>query len=56
MFALSFSLTMGLILLLWTQEVFFPKKKKPKSPEQELGDALAKYLEKGVKVRMESKD
>ncbi len=30
--------------------------KKPKSPEEELGEAITKYLSKGVKVRIEQKD
>lgn len=44
---------LGAFVLAWTQEVLFPKPKPPeppKTPEQELGEAIGKYLKKGVKV------
>jgi hypothetical protein len=41
------------LLLLMVAELF---PKPAKSPEQELGDAIAKYLAKGVKVRPEKTD
>ena len=36
-------LLFSLFCTVWTQEVFFPKK-ETKTPEQELGEAIAKYL------------
>ncbi|MBD2092066.1 hypothetical protein H6F67_19645 [Microcoleus sp. FACHB-1515] len=32
------------------------RSEKPKSEEKELGDAMVKYLSKGVKVRIEATD
>ncbi len=40
-----------LIFLLWTDSVFAKPKPKPKSVEESLGEALIKYLDKGVKIR-----
>ncbi len=45
-----FSGIAGLILA----EHFMPK--PGKTPEQEFGEAITKYLSKGVKVRIEQKD
>ncbi len=37
--------------VLWTWDTLFSKPPKPpKTPEQELGEALSKYLSRGVKV------
>ena len=44
-----FLIVIFVVLRSFTGEVF--KKPKPKSPEKELGEALAKYLEKGMIVR-----
>ncbi|WP_088888934.1 hypothetical protein [Leptolyngbya ohadii] len=44
---------LGGLVLAWTQEVLFPKPKPPeppKTPEQQLGEAIGKYLAKGVRV------
>lgn len=43
-------------VVLWTKEIFFPEKPKPKSPEAKLGEALANYLEKGIKIRIVEDD
>lgn len=56
MFASYFLVVIAVVLYLWTKETLFPKKKEKKSAEQELGDTLAKLLEKGIKVRIDSKD
>jgi len=37
------------VLYIWTKEIFKPPKKK--SVEEQLADALKKYLEQGVKIR-----
>jgi CRISPR/Cas system-associated protein Csx1 len=42
------------ILPLFLMSIFSEEKKDP-TPEQKLGEALAKYLEKGVKIRSEDK-
>lgn len=44
-----FLIVIVVVLRSFTGEVF--KKTKPKSPEKELGEALTKYLEKGVIIR-----
>lgn len=44
-----FLIVIVVVLRSFTGEVF--KKPKPKSPEKELGEALTKYLEKGVIIR-----
>ena len=49
MFELMLAISLGFYLLKWTGKVF--EKPKKKSPEKEFGEALAKYLEKGVRVR-----
>ncbi|ASC72418.1 hypothetical protein XM38_033750 [Halomicronema hongdechloris C2206] len=38
-----------IVLYIWTKEVFKPPKQK--SVEEQLAEALKKYLEKGVKIR-----
>lgn len=45
----------AILLYLWTRAVFAPKP-PPKSLEDQLGETLAKYLTKGVKVRIDPKD
>jgi hypothetical protein len=52
MFHPFFFLMIIIVLWLWTDAVF--KKPKAKTPEQQLGDALAKYLESGVRIRTEA--
>lgn len=52
-------MTIGIIVfssvaLLILSEYFMPKPKK--TPEQEFGEAITKYLSKGVKVRIEQKN
>lgn len=42
-------ITIGIVLYLFTQDVF--AKPKSKSEEEKLGEALTKYLEKGVIIR-----
>lgn len=42
------------VALLILAEYFMPK--PGKTPEQELGEAITKYLSKGVKVRIEQKN
>ncbi|MDL5056097.1 hypothetical protein [Geitlerinema calcuttense] len=37
------------IFILFTLEVLFPPKPRPKNPEQELGEAVEKYLNKKLK-------
>jgi hypothetical protein len=44
-------LTIGIVLYLFTRYVFKPPKQK--SVDDELGDAIKKYLKEGVKVRKE---
>jgi len=40
------------LLYLWTRAVF-ASKPPPKAIEEQLGETIAKYLTKGVKVRIE---
>lgn len=42
------------VALLLLAEYFMPK--PGKTPEQELGEAITKYLSKGVKVRIDQKN
>ncbi len=42
------------VTFLLLADCFMPK--PGKTPEQELGEAITKYLSKGVKVRIEQKD
>lgn len=38
---------------LWTRETLFPEPPKPKTPEEQLGEAIANYLKAGIKIRKE---
>lgn len=49
MFELMLAITVGFYLLKWTGKIF--EKPEKKSPEEEFGKALAKYLESGVKIK-----
>lgn len=47
------ALTLLVLGAVWTWDVLFsspPKPSPPKTPEQELGEAVGKYLARGVKV------
>ena len=45
---------LGVALYCFTRDLF--SKPPPKSAEEQLGEALTKYLSKGVKVRIETDD
>jgi hypothetical protein len=44
------------LVFILTKEILVPEKKPEKTPEQELGEAITKYLSKGMKVRIESSE
>lgn len=47
-------IVLGVVLYFFTRDVF--SKPPPKSAEEQLGEAITKYLSKGIKVRIETND
>ncbi|MGB3136710.1 MAG: hypothetical protein WBG38_02005 [Nodosilinea sp.] len=48
---MELAIVLVLVFTLWTSEILFPKKKKDKSVEEKLADALKDYLKEGIQVR-----
>jgi hypothetical protein len=40
----------------WTKTTLFPPPKKEKSAEEKLGEAIGKFLEKGIKINVVTKE
>jgi hypothetical protein len=49
-------IVIGVLLYLFSKDVFSQSPPPPKSVEEQLGEAITKYLGKGVKVRIEKDD
>lgn len=49
---MEFAIVLIFVFILWTNETLFPKKKPPKSAEEQLTDAIKLYLKDGIPVKI----